>query len=64
MTQMAAIDPMCGMSVEEADAPAKVDHDGTTYYFRSVHNGSVRKQLRYIFNVERREGCQRRTWGG
>jgi len=35
MTQMAAIDPVCGMSVEEADAPAKVDHDGTTYYFCS-----------------------------
>jgi len=35
MTQMAAIDPVCGMTVEEADAPAKVDHDGTTYYFCS-----------------------------
>jgi len=34
-TQMAAIDPVCGMTVEEADAPAKADHDGTTYYFCS-----------------------------
>lgn len=33
---MAATDPVCGMSVEEADAPAKVDHEGTTYYFCST----------------------------
>jgi len=32
---MAAIDPVCGMTVEEADAPAKVDHDGTTDDFCS-----------------------------
>ena len=32
---MAAIDPVCGMTVEEADAPARADHDGTTYYFCS-----------------------------
>jgi len=34
-TPMAAIDPVCGMSVEESDAPDKLDHDGTTYYFCS-----------------------------
>jgi len=33
---LAAIDPVCGMSVEEADAPATADHDGATYYFCST----------------------------
>ncbi|HEY9557088.1 MAG TPA: YHS domain-containing protein [Acidimicrobiales bacterium] len=32
---MAAIDPVCGMTVEEADAPATAEHGGTTYYFCS-----------------------------
>ncbi len=32
---MAAIDPVCGMSVEEADAPEKLDHEGSTYLFCS-----------------------------
>lgn len=32
---MAAIDPVCGMTVDEGDAPEKLDHDGTTYYFCS-----------------------------
>lgn len=34
--QMAAIDPVCGMSVEESDAPEKLDYEGTTYYFCST----------------------------
>lgn len=29
----AAIDPVCGMTVEPADASVTVDHDGETYYF-------------------------------
>lgn len=33
---MAAIDPVCAMSVEEADAPATAEHEGTTYYFCST----------------------------
>jgi YHS domain-containing protein len=33
---MAAIDPVCGMSVDEGDAPEKLDHEGTTYYFCST----------------------------
>jgi YHS domain-containing protein len=33
---MAAIDPVCGMSVEESDAPATFDYRGTTYYFCST----------------------------
>ncbi|HSH23373.1 MAG TPA: YHS domain-containing protein [Acidimicrobiales bacterium] len=33
---MAAIDPVCGMSVEESDAPATFDYQGTTYYFCSI----------------------------
>ncbi len=30
-----ATDPVCGMTIEETDAVATVDHDGTTYYFCS-----------------------------
>jgi Cu+-exporting ATPase len=33
---MAAIDPVCGMSVDEQDAPEKLDYEGTTYYFCST----------------------------
>ncbi len=32
----AAIDPVCGMSVDPATAPAKLDHDGKTYYFCAI----------------------------
>ena len=28
-----AIDPVCGMTVDEQTAPAKAVHNGTTYYF-------------------------------
>ena len=28
-----AIDPICGMEVDEATAPAKADYKGKTYYF-------------------------------
>ena len=28
-------DVVCGMDVDPAEAPAKLDHDGTTYYFCS-----------------------------
>lgn len=34
-----ATDPVCGMSVDEGDAPAKVEHKGTTYYFCSTDCG-------------------------
>jgi Cu+-exporting ATPase len=30
-----AIDPVCGMSVDEKAAPAKATHQGKTYYFCS-----------------------------
>ena len=30
-----AKDPVCSMAVEEGDAVATVDHDGSTYYFCS-----------------------------
>ncbi|HEX2063735.1 MAG TPA: YHS domain-containing protein [Acidimicrobiales bacterium] len=33
---MAATDPVCGMSVEESDAPATAHFEGTTYYFCST----------------------------
>ena len=32
-----AIDPVCGMKVDPATAPAKTTHDGTTYYFCCTH---------------------------
>jgi len=32
-----AIDPVCGMTVEENTAAAKADHQGKTYYFCSTH---------------------------
>ena len=31
-----AKDPVCGMQVEEADAVATAEHQGTTYYFCST----------------------------
>jgi Cu+-exporting ATPase len=31
-----AIDPVCGMSVEERTAPAKADYQGKSYYFCSA----------------------------
>ena len=31
-----AIDPVCGMSVDPATAPAKADYQGKTYYFCST----------------------------
>jgi Cu+-exporting ATPase len=31
-----ATDPVCGMEVEEADAPATSEYQGRTYYFCSV----------------------------
>lgn len=30
-----AIDPVCGMEVNENSAPAKTEYDGVTYYFCS-----------------------------
>src|SRR5438874_11438626 len=27
------VDPVCGMTVDPATAPARVEHDGRTYYF-------------------------------
>ena len=30
-----AIDPVCGMEVNEKSAPAKSEYDGKTYYFCS-----------------------------
>ncbi|MDP8959186.1 MAG: YHS domain-containing protein [Actinomycetota bacterium] len=32
---MAATDPVCGMTVEESEAVATVEHEGRTYYFCS-----------------------------
>ena len=31
-----AIDPVCGMSVDENAAPAKAEYQGQTYYFCST----------------------------
>lgn len=35
-TTMAVKDPVCGMTLEEADAAATEQHGGTTYYFCSA----------------------------
>ena len=32
-----AIDPVCGMTVDEKKAAAKADHQGKTYYLCSSH---------------------------
>lgn len=32
---MAVKDPVCGMTLEAADATATAEHSGTTYYFCS-----------------------------
>ncbi len=33
---MAATDPVCQMQVEESDAAATAEHEGSTYYFCSA----------------------------
>lgn len=33
---MAVKDPVCGMTIEESDAAATAQYQGTTYYFCSV----------------------------
>src|SRR4249919_3711326 len=33
VTRMSAIDPVCGMTVDPAAAPARTEFQGTTYYF-------------------------------
>ena len=33
---MAAIDPVCGMSVDEDSAAATAEYEGVTYYFCAV----------------------------
>jgi YHS domain-containing protein len=35
MTQEAVKDPVCGMTIQPADAVETVEHEGTTYYFCS-----------------------------
>ena len=32
---MKVIDPVCGMSIEDTDAPSKAEYGGTTYFFCS-----------------------------
>ena len=34
---MTATDPVCGMTINDADAVATSVHDGTTFYFCSEH---------------------------
>lgn len=33
----AAVDPICGMTVEPASAAARRDYESSTYYFCSTH---------------------------
>lgn len=37
LTTQAVTDPICGMTVDPATAAQQRTHDGTTYYFCSVH---------------------------
>lgn len=32
-----ATDPVCGMSIDPASAPAQIEHAGQTYHFCSQH---------------------------
>lgn len=34
-------DPVCGMSIEDSEAVATVEHDGQTYYFCSTDCAST-----------------------
>ncbi|MGH7225766.1 MAG: heavy metal-binding domain-containing protein, partial [Gemmataceae bacterium] len=51
------IDPVCGMTVDPASAPASVEHEGTKYYF--CHHNCARKfqaePSRYLHPQARRE---------
>lgn len=38
---MKALDPVCGMSVEPEKAWAKIEHEGTVFYFCSSHCAKV-----------------------
>lgn len=36
-----AVDPVCGMEVNESNPPAKTEYDGVNYYFCSQNCRSV-----------------------
>ena len=45
-----AIDPVCGMQVDEKQAAARADHQGRTYYFCShgCHKAFTAEPQKYV----------------
>src|SRR5687768_2247914 len=52
--QAAAIDPVCGMTVDPAEAAGSFAHEGTTYHFCSLgcRNKFAASPARYLNKVE------------
>lgn len=57
-----AIDPVCGMTVDEKQAAAKAEYQGATYYFcsSSCHKTFTAEPAKYAKPVERGQspGCR------
>jgi len=56
----ATIDPVCGMTVDPASAPASLEHDGKKYYFCNPHCAQKfrAEPSRYLHPEARREPMQ------
>lgn len=56
---MKVTDPVCGMTIENADATAQIKHEGKTYYFCSTHCRDKFKQSpqRYTGAKAKTQGC-------
>jgi Cu+-exporting ATPase len=52
-----AIDPVCGMSVDEKKAAAKHEYQGKTYYFCAVGCKEKFAQAPEKFLKQERKGC-------
>ncbi len=53
----AAVDPVCGMSVDPATAPAHLAHDGKTYYFCAISCAASLRQIQgNIWTAQRKSG--------
>ena len=52
-----ALDPVCGMTVDEATTPHKYDHGGTTYYFcaASCRSKFIATPQRYLDPAQRQQ---------
>lgn len=56
---MKVTDPVCGMSIESAEAVAQIQHEATSYYFCSTHCRDEFKQSpqRYTGGKAKTQGC-------